>query len=274
MKDLPYANKTLGQHWLTDASALESICDLAELTKDDLVVEVGPGLGTLTEHLRKRAGKVVAVEYDEKLALELAAKYANTNVEVRSEDILRFDLTALPAYKVVANIPYYLTSNLLRVLCESPNPPRSMTLLVQKEVAERVVAGPGAMSLLSVSVQFYCEASLGELVPAFLFTPPPKVDSQVLHLVYRQKPLFDDVDTAKFFRIVKAGFSERRKKLRSSLSGGLKMDKSEAETYLQKAGISPDKRAQELTLKNWYDLYKEVAKTKTTENETTSQTHS
>lgn len=256
MKDLPYANKTLGQHWLTDEAALDSICDLADVTEQDVVVEVGPGLGTLTDRLRKRAGKVIAVEYDEKLALELAAKYANTNVEVRSEDILKFDLTELKhPYKVVANIPYYLTSNLLRVLCESSNPPESMTLLVQKEVAERVVAGPGAMSLLSVSVQFYCEVSLGELVPAYLFTPPPKVDSQVLHLIYRKEPLFKDIDTAKFFRIVKAGFSERRKKLRSSLSGGLKMDKTDAEQLLQKGGISPDKRAQELSLQDWYNLY-------------------
>lgn len=273
-EQLPFANKTLGQHWLTDRAALESICDLAEVGKDDLVVEVGPGLGTLTDYLKERAGRVIAVEYDDKLALNLAAKYANTNVEVRSEDILKFDLTALPhPYKVVANIPYYLTSNLLRVLCESLNPPQSMTLLVQKEVAERVAAKPGAMSLLSVSVQFYCEVELGELVPAYLFTPPPKVDSQILKLDYRSKPLFENVDMVKFFALVKAGFSERRKKLRSSLSGGLRMDKNEAEALLNKANIDPNQRAQELSLKKWYDLYIELSKTNIQNHEKNSQAH-
>lgn len=260
-ESLPYANKTLGQHWLTDKPTLEAICDFAEVNKDDAVLEVGPGLGTLTEYLQGRAGKVVAVEYDQKLALDLAAKFANTNVEIKSEDILQFDLSQLPnGYKVVANIPYYLTSNLLRVLCESPHPPKNMTLLVQKEVAERIAAKPGELSLLAVSVQFYCEVKLGELVPAYLFTPPPKVDSQIIRLDYRTTPLFADVDVDKFFKIVKAGFSERRKKLRSSLSGGMNIDKEQAEKLLQNAEIDPNKRAQELSLQQWYELYKSVDK--------------
>ncbi len=222
----------------------------------DTVLEVGPGPGTLTAVLANHAGKVVAVEYDQTLALKLAARYGGTNVKVVPDDILQFDTSQLPAgYKVVANIPYYLTSNLLRVLLESANPPSSLTLLVQKEVAERIAAAPGKLSLLAVSVQFYCEVSLGEVVPAHLFTPPPKVDSQVIKLVYRHAPLFNDVDTTQFFRIVKAGFSERRKKLRSSLSGGLQMGKPEAEELLQKAGIDPNSRAQELSLEQWYALY-------------------
>lgn len=256
MSDLPYANKGLGQHWLTDSPTLEYICDFAGVSKDDTVLEIGPGVGTLTEVLAGRAGKVVAVEYDEKLALELAAKYANTNVQIIPDDILQFDLTQLPQkYKVVANIPYYLTSNLLRVLCEAPNPPSGITLLVQKEVAERVAAKARDMSTLSVSVQFYCEVELGEVVQAYLFTPPPKVDSQVIKLEYRMAPLFKDVDTSKFFRIVKAGFSERRKKLRSSLSGGLQMSKNDIERWLEKAQIDANKRAQELTLQEWHKLY-------------------
>ncbi len=255
MSELPYAKKTLGQHWLTDRPTLEYICDFAEVTEKDTVLEIGPGVGTLTEYLKNRAGQVIAVEYDEKLALELAAKYANTNVSIKSEDILQFDLSSLPkGYKVVANIPYYLTSNLLRVLCEADNPPASMTLLVQKEVGERIAAKAGDMSLLSVSVQFYCEVHLGEVVQAHLFTPPPKVDSQVIRLNYRSKPLFK-VDTDKFFRIVRAGFSERRKMLRSSLSGGLQISKPEAEELLHEAHISPDQRAQELSLDQWYQLY-------------------
>lgn len=259
MGDLPNTNKSLGQHWLTDKAALEGICDLAGVDSEDVVVEVGPGPGTLTHYLSERAQKVIAVEFDQKLAQELTKKYADTNVEVRSEDILKFDLTALPhPYKVVANIPYYLTSNLLRTLCESTNPPESMTLLVQKEVAERIASVPGKMSLLSVSVQFYCEVEMGEFVPAYLFTPPPKVDSQVIKMTYRAEPLFENVDTTKFFKIVKAGFSERRKKLRSSLSGGLQIEKSEAQKMLKSAGINPDQRAQELSLADWHNLYKNV----------------
>jgi 16S rRNA (adenine1518-N6/adenine1519-N6)-dimethyltransferase len=131
-----------------------------------------------------------------------------------------------------------------------------MALLVQKEVAERVAAGPGSMSLLSVSVQYYCEASLERVIPAELFTPKPKVDSQILKLVYRSKPLFSDVETAKFIQIVKAGFSQRRKKLRSSLSAGLHVSKEVASALLVSAGLNPDARPQELSVEDWYKLYK------------------
>ncbi|MDC6625438.1 hypothetical protein OEZ82_25755, partial [Leclercia adecarboxylata] len=181
----------------------------------------GPGLGTLTKKLLERGAIVTAVEFDHDLAIGLPGRVQHANLSIVEQDILKFDLTKLPAgYKVVANIPYYLTSKLLRVLCESTNPFAGGSLLIQKEVAERVAAKPGAMSLLSVSVQYYCDVTLGALVSAELFTPPPKVDSQIIGLRYREQPLFDDVDTSKFFFVVKAGFSSRRKKLRSSLSGG------------------------------------------------------
>ncbi|MBI1857141.1 16S rRNA (adenine(1518)-N(6)/adenine(1519)-N(6))-dimethyltransferase [Candidatus Saccharibacteria bacterium] len=177
-------------------------------------------------------------------------------LKVINEDILKFDLTNLPAsYKVVANIPYYLTSNLLRMLCESPNSPDKIVLLVQKEVAQRVASKPGNMSLLSVSVQFYYEAKLGQVVPAKFFTPPPKIDSQILILDYRTKPLFPDVDMKKFFQLVKAGFVARRKTLLNSLSGGLRIDKSEVILFLQPTGISPNIRPQELSLEDWHALY-------------------
>lgn len=253
---LPSTKKHLGQHWLTDLPTLEYICDFAEVKQGDIVLEVGPGAGTLTEILARKSKNVVAVEYDQDLALPLAARYAGSNVRVVPDDILQFDLSTLTEdYKVVANIPYYLTSNLIRVLLESTNPPSSMTLLVQKEVAERIASKPGKMSILSISAQFYADVELGELVLANMFTPPPKVDSQVIKLVYRKKPLFDDVDTKQFFRLVKAGFSEKRKKLRSSLSGGLQIGKPETEKLLEMAGISPDLRAQELTLDDWYSIY-------------------
>ena len=155
----------------------------------------------------------------------------------------------------MANIPYYLTSNLLRVLSESPNPPAVIALLIQKEVAERVAAEPGDMSILSVTTQYYYQASLDMIVPAELFTPPPKVDSQIIKLVRRATPLFGDLDVPQYFRLVKAGFAQRRKKLRSSLSAGLHIEKSEVEKLLDQAGIDPNARPQELSLEQWHALY-------------------
>lgn len=252
----PSPKKSLGQHWLHDELSLEAMADVAEVGTGDTVLEIGPGLGTLTKELLTRGANVVAVEFDHDLAVALPTRVQHENLQVIEHDILTFDFTQLPAgYKVAANIPYYLTSNLLRVMCESPNPFSTAALLIQKEVAERVVAKPGAMSMLSVSVQFYCEVVLSVEVPAELFTPPPKVDSQILGLRYRAEPLFPDVDTKQFFRLVKAGFSERRKKLRSSLSGGLHISKPDAEALLNAAGVDPNLRAQALSLEQWYALY-------------------
>jgi 16S rRNA (adenine1518-N6/adenine1519-N6)-dimethyltransferase len=253
----PPTKKSLGQHWLHDTDSLNAMLDAAEIGLDDTVLEIGPGPGTLTEELVNAAKQVVAVEFDADLARELPTRVPAKNLTVVHQDILSFDLTSLPAgYKVVANIPYYLTSNLLRVLCESPNHFSNAAILIQKEVAERVCAKPGAMSLLSVSVQFYCEASLDRIVPAALFTPPPKVDSQILTLAYRQQALFPDIDTKNFFRIVKAGFAQRRKTLLNSLSGGLQLGREETTALLDQAQISPTVRAQNLTLDDWYRLCK------------------
>jgi 16S rRNA (adenine1518-N6/adenine1519-N6)-dimethyltransferase len=259
MNQLPNTKKSLGQHWLDDADSLDAMLEAAEISLDDAVLEIGPGPGTLTEELVNSAKQVVAVEFDADLARELPLRVQADNLTVVNQDILRFDLTALPPdYKVVANIPYYLTSNLLRVLCESPNHFSKAAILIQKEVAERVCAKPGDMSLLSVSVQFYCEASLGPVVKAELFTPPPKVDSQILKLTFRREPLFD-VDSKKFFRIVKAGFAQRRKTLLNSLSGGLQLGREETEALITRAGLKPTVRAQNLSLDDWYSLYKALA---------------
>jgi 16S rRNA (adenine1518-N6/adenine1519-N6)-dimethyltransferase len=249
--------KSLGQHWLTDIQALEAIAEAAEIKRTDTVLEVGPGLGHLTHYLMSQSSHVVAVELDTRLAAELAKKFAGRNLSVHEADILKFDLTQLPeSYKVVANIPYYLTSNLLRVLAESSNPPKLMVLLVQKEVAQRIIAKPGQMNLLAISVQLFYETAAGLVVPAALFEPPPKVDSQVVVLNRRSKPLFHDLETKRFFRLVKAGFAERRKKLRGSLSGGLGIPKGQADELLKRAGIDGGRRAQELSLQEWYKLYK------------------
>lgn len=248
--------KSLGQHWLKDEAALEAMCAAAGISGDDAVLEIGPGLGTLTKLLVERAGQVVAVEFDEKLASSLPGRVPAHNLQVISQDILSFDFTSLPPdYKIAANIPYYLTSNLIRVISETPNPPATAAILVQKEVAERVAAKPGDMSLLSVTAQFYWQVSLGREVPAELFEPPPKVDSQILILQHRPKPLFD-VDVKPFFRLVKAGFSQRRKTLLNSLSGGLRLDKEKVKDLCVTAGIEPGRRPQTLSLEEWHALYR------------------
>lgn len=256
MSSAPFPKKSLGQHWLDDAVSLEAMLQAADASATDTVLEVGPGLGTLTRELVSVVKEVVAVEFDERLAAELPGRVIADNLQVVQQDILKFDLTQLPpGYKVIANIPYYLTSNLIRVLSESSNQPQKAVLLVQKEVAERVAAKPGAMSLLSVTAQFYWDVNLGRVVEAELFTPPPKVDSQIVILGRRPEPLYGDVDARAFFRLVKAGFGERRKTLRNSLSGGLHLDKGGTEKLLESAGIDSGLRAQSLTLDQWRDVY-------------------
>lgn len=273
--------KSLGQHWLYDVDALSAMSAAAEVSTGDAVLEVGPGLGTLTEILLADGADVTAVEFDKELAEslieglpsrhpelvsgsdihreEIPDQARNDKLKVVHQDILKFDLSSMPrAYKVVANIPYYLTSNLIRRLLESDNKPAMIVLLIQKEVAERIVADAGQHNLLSVSVQFYAEAELRDVVPARLFTPPPKVDSQIIKITPRTKPLFI-VDEKQFFKIVRAGFSEKRKKLRSSLSGALQMSKQDVDTWLVRSGIPPDTRAQELDLSQWYDLYNQFS---------------
>lgn len=261
MSDMPFAKKALGQHWLTDHASLEAMCAAVGIGGDDTVLEIGPGFGTLTELLVEEAKEVVAVEFDQKLARGLPGRVAASNLRVVEADILRFNLAELPAnYKVVANIPYYLTSNLIRVLSESKTPPSQAALLVQKEVAERVAAEPGDMSLLSVTAQWYWEVSLGRVVPAALFTPPPKVDSQILILKRRTQPLGADIDTTGLFKTVKFGFSQRRKTLLNSLGAGMHISRDKMSAILNAAGIDPTARAQTLSLAQWVKLYKSLTR--------------
>ena len=248
-------NKNLGQHWLFDKTALVSICDAAGLGAKDTVLEIGPGLGPLTTELVARVKQVVAVELDEDLASHLASRVDAKNLQVVHGDIMGFDLAGLPAgYKVVANVPYYVTSKIIKLLLESPTPPSTAALLVQKEVAERLAAKPGDMSILGVSAQLYAKVHLGLVVTADKFDPPPKVDSQVVVFEYRSEPLFKDIDTKLFFRVVKAGFGEKRKTLRNSLSGGLGISKTESEELLKKAGVDAGRRAESLSLEEWHAL--------------------
>lgn len=247
------ADKSLGQHWLFDKKSLEAMADAAHIKEGDFVLEIGPGLGTLTQVLLKRGAHVTAVEFDKRLARDLLDKFKDEDFTLVEQDILKFDFFELPAgYKIVANIPYYLTSKLMRVICESKNRPTHAALLMQKEVAERISALAGNLSILAVSVQLYAVATLGEEVPAELFSPPPKIDSRILKLHFFENPLASDID--KVMRFVKAGFSSPRKKLRSSIAAGLGISVEEAEKMLIKANINPDRRAQTVSIEEWLKL--------------------
>lgn len=245
-------NKELGQHWLTDRIVLADIADAADIKPNDTVLEIGPGLGTLTSELLRRAERVLAVEFDRDLAAKLPGQFPGTQLQVVNEDILSFNLDALPKnYVVVANVPYYITSKIVHKLMTASNKPRIAVLLVQKEVAQRIAAQAGDMSILAISAQVYATARLGSEVPREFFTPPPKVDSQVVILETRQEPLIAPDDEKQFFKVVKAGFSAKRKKLRSSLAGGLGMQKPYVERLLASANVSPDVRAEDLSLDEW-----------------------
>lgn len=247
--------KELGQHWLDDEADLAAIVATAELSPEDTVLEIGPGLGALTKHLVATTARLVAVEADAALFKRLTKQSEFADVEFRQADIRRFDLSELPeGYKVVANIPYYLTSWLLQHLLEAENPPSSMTLLVQKEVAERVCAAPGQMSVLAFSVQYYARPEISRIVPKEHFTPPPKIDSAVLHIARTPEPAFT-ADDKQLFRLVKAGFGEKRKQLKNALAGGLQLEAETALMLLNEADLSPTARAQELDMQQWNRLY-------------------
>lgn len=251
--------KGLGQHFLIDKTALTSIVGAANLQAQDTVLEIGPGLGVMTNLLTASCKRVVAVEADPVLA-GLLSKDAAANLEVSPEDIMNFDLASIgQPYKVVANLPYYLTSKIFRLLLESPTPPVVMSLLVQREVAERVVAKPGQLSILALSVQYYAEATMIGVVERHKFWPSPKVDSAILLIVRRPQPAFA-ADTTKLFRLIKAGFGEKRKQLKNSLAGGLNASVAVTSQLLDQAKLAPTARAQELSLSEWERLYQSAEK--------------
>lgn len=203
----------------------------------------------------RRAGSVVAVELDGELAKKLPGQFPGTALQVIHQDILTFDLETLPAdYVVVANVPYYITAKIVQYLLNAENTPKTIVLLVQKEVAERLAAKAGDMSILALSAQAYAEVSLDIHVPAEFFTPPPKVESQVVVLKRRPKPLIVAAEERAFFRLVKAGFSSKRKKLRSSLSAGLNRSKDEIDQLLVSVGIDSNRRAEDLSIEEWTQI--------------------
>lgn len=252
--------KSLGQHWLNNDFILDEICRVAELAGGGFILEIGPGKGSLTKKLLDAGVHVYAVEFDDEAVRYMQGSFQHYlqagELEIEQADIRKIDLRKFPVgFKVVANIPYYLTSHLIHLISESQNPPDKAVLLIQKEVAERVCAKPGDMSILSVASQFYWHVSKGVIVEPKYFTPPPKVDSQVILLDKRDKPMFD-VDQKIFFRLVKSGFSAKRKTLLNSLSGGLRINKSEAESIIKLTSVSPARRPQELSMDEWFELYK------------------
>jgi 16S rRNA (adenine1518-N6/adenine1519-N6)-dimethyltransferase len=262
------AKKGLAQHFLVDEKVLETILDAAALSPTDTVIEVGPGLGIMTGELAKRAGWVIAIELDNRLADILHETLPYENVVILNEDVLGTDPAALlkgrapgfpPAlnsYKVVANLPYYITSPVLRHFLEAPVKPETMVVMVQKEVAEAITAEAGQRSVLSIGIQFYGRPSIVANVPAASFFPPPEVDSAVMKIdVYRQPPV--DVDNVEgFFKLVRAGFRAARKQVANSLVQGLGLPKTEILDLLEKAKIDPQRRAETFSLPEWANLWR------------------
>jgi 16S rRNA (adenine1518-N6/adenine1519-N6)-dimethyltransferase len=260
------AKKSLGQNFLKDESVLNRIIASANLSKEDVVIEIGPGKGALTELLTGACKKVIAIEIDDRLIEPLHTKFVgNENVEIIHDDILKLNLPELiekqmedcgvKEYKVVANIPYYITAPIIRLFLETKIPPSEVIFMVQKEVAERITAKKGAMSILAISVQYYAKAEFLFTVFKESFEPKPKVDSAIVHITYNmQHETRDSENTKKFFRIVRAGFSAKRKTLINNLSNSLQIDKKEVEEKLQAIGFSPNTRAQELGVEDWEKL--------------------
>ena len=250
------ARKGLGQHFLIDEEVLKLITSAAELTPSDVIVEIGPGLGILTKELAQKAGRVIAIELDNKLAAALKQTLASfDNVTIINEDVLKIEPKDLAnTYKLAANLPYYITSPVLRHFLEASAKPKVMIVMVQKEVAEAIVAKPGKMSLLSVSVQFYGEPSIISRVPAQCFYPAPKVDSAILRIDPSPQPRVAVADEEGFFDIVRAGFTTPRKQIANSLAQGLGVSKAEVLPKLERAGIAPQRRAETLTLEEWAQL--------------------
>ncbi len=246
-----HPKRSLGQNFVQDPHALDKIVDAAELSPNDTVLEIGPGTGALTERLAQIARRVIAVELDTRLRPILEKTLADMpHVELVYGDILETNVPALVGdedYVVVANVPYYITSPILRSLLESPHPPRRIVMTVQLEVAERIIAQPEDMNLLAISAQFYAKTQIAGYLKAAIFWPRPEVDSAIVRLDTYERPPVDVPDVPTFFRVAKAGFSQKRKQLKNSLgAGGVEL--------LAEAGIDPRRRAETLNLEEWAAL--------------------
>lgn len=260
------AQKKFGQHFLINQDTLSAIINTSELKSNDTVLEIGPGLGTLTKALSTHVNKIVAVEKDLDMIRIFQAINSNLmNVQIVRGNILMlndsFFKDYLPrSYKVVANLPYYLTSAILRFFLQSPHRPDMMVIMVQKEVAERIVATSPHANVLGLAVQFYGVPKIITEVPNTHFWPIPKVDSAILKIIPHHKTQYHVDDEDALFRVIKAGFGEKRKKLHNSLTGGLKLSQDIVKKILTQSKIDTDRRAQTLTIPEWIKLYQNLKK--------------
>ncbi|HEU5348859.1 MAG TPA: 16S rRNA (adenine(1518)-N(6)/adenine(1519)-N(6))-dimethyltransferase RsmA [Ktedonobacterales bacterium] len=256
-------SKGLGQHLLISRRALNAVVRAADLSPDDSVLEVGAGPGVLTRELAQRARRVVAVELDHAVLPVLRETTAGlANVEIIPRNLLEVppeEVFGVEPYKLVANLPYYITSLILRYLLESANPPRLLVVMVQREVAERLVSGPGEMSLLALSVQFYGTPRIVSYVPATAFYPPPKVDSAIVRVDLHPAPLLDTAARDIFFELIHAGFAEKRKQLHNSLTRHLGVSRETIDRWLAEGAIDPMRRPQTLSLEEWLRLARTAA---------------
>lgn len=255
------ARKGLGQHFLADRGVLSKIMQAANLSQDDTVIEVGPGLGVLTAELVKCAGRVVSVELDGALVRSLRTEMASA----RNLTIVQGDILSLPpegllsdiagGYKVVANLPYYITSAVLRHFLESARRPECLVVMVQREVARSMTAAPGELSLLGLSVQIFGTPQVVSRVPAGAFYPPPKVESAVVKIQTFPTPVIPEAELTGFFNVARAAFSTARKQIQNSLSHGLGRDKVDIVRLLDAAGIDARRRAETLDIPEWVRLW-------------------
>ncbi len=256
----PRAKRSLGQNFLVDRRVLARVVDAAELSPSDQVLEIGPGRGVLTERLAESAGRVTAVELDEVLAARLSARFADrSNVRIVAGDARTVDVGELvdtsAGYKLVANLPYYAATPIVRRFLEMDDGPSLMVVMVQREVARSMTAAPGQMSLLSVATQLYGRTRVVASVPPRAFRPAPKVTSAIVRIDVYERPALELRSEGEFFRLVRAGFSARRKQLRNALSQGLDIPAAEVERLLAHAGIDPKRRAETLSLAEWGVLH-------------------
>ena len=247
-------SKGLGQNFLIDENILEKIIESAEIKPTDTILEVGPGIGTLTRALAQKAGKVIAVEKDETMVEVLKETLKDfKNVEVINADILTYE-PEVKNYKLVANIPYYLTAPLIRKFLEAKIQPEFMVLMLQKEVAQRICSNPPDMSLLAVSVQFYAVPKIVAHVSKNCFWPAPKIDSAVIKITPQKNSALEKISAEHFFKVVKAGFSHPRKQLAGNLSVALELSKETTASWLLKNKINPTQRAETLSISDWQKL--------------------
>lgn len=255
--------KSLGQNFMVEPNAVQRVAGAAKLEPADTVLEIGAGLGALTDVLARQAGRVVALEIDDRFVGYLRSRYATApHVEIVQADVLQTDIGALMGedaahYKVVANVPYYITSAILRHLLESRTPPALIVMTMQREVAERIIAQPGDMSLLAVSVQFYGRPRLVTRLSAANFYPRPDVESAILRVTpHPEGPPVPPDEADAFFRVVRAGFSQPRKQVKNSLAAGLHASTDEATGWLEQAGIDPRRRPEKLGVDDWVRIYR------------------